>query len=122
MSDRTHAPISEEIPRLLKEREVTLSTLADELGVSVSHLSRAIRGDRGKRLTPDLLAALATTLDLPPDYFVEYRELVVVAEIKVNPALRDAVYDGAIGELVLRSGGPSGEIVQGRSRAVRRRA
>ncbi len=44
------------------------------------------------RPSADLAQRVAEALDLPADYFVEYREAVVIDEIRINPALRERLY------------------------------
>jgi transcriptional regulator with XRE-family HTH domain len=85
---------SQEVPRLLKERGMSIRALARESGVSDAHLSRLIRGV-GYRSTPsgDLAARVARALDLPIDYFREYRERIVVDAVKRDKKLREELYD-----------------------------
>jgi transcriptional regulator with XRE-family HTH domain len=93
--DRAVAPIADLLPQLLKERSLSLRGLAATVGVDPTFLSRAVRGTRSKRLNADLLVSVARALELPPDYFVEFRELVAIYEIKANPKIRDQVFEKA---------------------------
>ena len=92
--DRTEEPFAKELPRLLKERGLSLRALAREVGVSDAHLSRLTRGV-GYRHGPsaDLAQRVARALDLPPDYFKEYRERFVIDAVKRNPTWRERLYD-----------------------------
>ena len=86
------APFTEELPRLLRERGTSLRALADEIGVSDSHLSRVVRRVDYKTASPDLMKKIATALALPPDYFPEFREAYVITHIKSDPKLRNSLY------------------------------
>ena len=91
---RTKKPFVEELPRLLEERGMSLRGLGREAGVSGAYLSSLLRGvARTKAPSADLVRRVAHALDLPPDYFVEYREAVVVERIRSDPRLRDELYD-----------------------------
>ena len=88
----TKRPFADELPLLLDERQLSLRSLATRLGLDHSFLSRAIRGADGKVLTPELMRRIATELSIPPDYFAEVREELVVAQIRSDGALRDRLY------------------------------
>lgn len=90
---RAKRPFADELPDLLDKRGISLRALARSAGVNDAHLSRLLRGV-GYRTRPsrDLAQRIAEALDLPHDYFTEYREAVVIDEIKRNPRLRDQLY------------------------------
>jgi transcriptional regulator with XRE-family HTH domain len=92
--ERTESSFSEALPTLLDERGLSLRALARQAGVSHAHLSRLLRGI-GYRSRPsaDLARRVAVALSLPPDYFKEYREAVVLDEVRRNVALREEIYD-----------------------------
>ena len=92
--ERTERPFAKEVPRLLKERNMSLRALARESGVSDAHLSRLIRGV-GYRSAPsgDLAARVAHALGLPVGYFKEYRERVVIDAVKRDARLREELFD-----------------------------
>jgi transcriptional regulator with XRE-family HTH domain len=90
---RTVRPFAKDLPRLLVERSLSLRALALLVGVGDDHLSRVLRGDRGKRASGDLTSRVARALSLPDDYFPEARVDFIVARIKDDPALRDRIYD-----------------------------
>lgn len=89
---QTEEPFVEAVPRLLKEHGLSLRALAREAGVSHSFLSRVLRERDYKRAGPELARRTAIALDLPADYFAEYREGVVIDEIRRNPRLRNDLY------------------------------
>lgn len=85
-------PLAEELPGILAERQLSLRALAERVGVSHAHLSRAVRGANGKVVGGDLARRVAVALDLPGDYFPEYREDVVVELVRADASLRDRIY------------------------------
>lgn len=70
---------------------MSLRALASQAGVSQSHLSRALRGRDYKTVSGDLAGRIARALDLPEDYFPEYRAAYVRERLR-DPAALDAVY------------------------------
>jgi transcriptional regulator with XRE-family HTH domain len=85
-------PLAEDLRALLAERGMSLRGLAVQLGIDHSHLSRATTGENGKTIRGDLARRIAVALDLPADYFPEYREELVVARVRSDDALRDRLY------------------------------
>lgn len=85
-------PFTEELPRILSERGVSLRALANEVGVSDSHLSRVLRRVDYKRASTDLMARIAVALGLPPEYFPEVREAFVIERVRADPRLRNELY------------------------------
>jgi transcriptional regulator with XRE-family HTH domain len=90
---RTNRPFVEELPRLLREREMSVRALARETGVTDAHLSRVLRQVSYKTPSPDLARRVALALDLPEDYFAEFRAGFVVDAVRRNGRLRDELYD-----------------------------
>jgi len=90
---RTRRPFAEELPDLLEERNLSLRSLARQVGVGDDHLSRVVRGDRAKKPTADLARRVAHALDLPDDYFLEARLDFVVQQLTNDPQLLDKTYD-----------------------------
>jgi len=88
----TDRPFVEELPGLLKERQLSLTKLAQRIDLNPSHLSRVLRRANYKTPSADLTRRVALALDLPPDYFPEYREGLVLERIKTDEALRDELY------------------------------
>jgi len=91
---RTQRPFAEALPELLREREMSIRQLARLTGVGNAHLSRLLRGV-GYRTKPskELARRVAQALDLEPDFFLEYREAVVVEAVRRQPQLREELYD-----------------------------
>jgi len=93
MSARLSAePFTEEFPRLLGDRGLSLRAAARLAGVGPGHLSRALRGADGKTPGPQLIERLAVALGLPEDYFPEVREARVLSAVRADAALRDRLY------------------------------
>lgn len=94
MTDRTQRPFAQELPELLRERQMSIRQLSRQAGVGNAHLSRLLRGV-GYRTKPskELARRVAEALDLKPDYFLEYREAVVIEAIREQPQLREELYD-----------------------------
>jgi len=83
-------PFPDELARLLKERGLSARALSDRVGVNQSYLSLVVRGRR--RPSRKLLEGAAKALELPADYFREYRELVIMEAIRAQPDLLSRVY------------------------------
>lgn len=89
---RSNEPFAHELPRLLEERNMSLSALARELGVNPSHLSRGVRNVDYKRLSPHLIARIGAFLGCPVGYFPEEREAFVIERIRADAVVRDRLY------------------------------
>jgi transcriptional regulator with XRE-family HTH domain len=91
---RTNQRFADEVRRLLTERGMSASELAQQAGVSQPYLSRLLRtADYKKTPSPRLARAIAEALGQPPDYFGEYREAALIEKIKQSPRMRDRLYD-----------------------------
>ncbi len=92
---RTTLPLREELPALLKQRGKSLRSLAADVGVNQSYLSRILRegGSGARRPTAAIAIRIAEALGLPADYFAEARAGFVVERVLADGALRDRVYD-----------------------------
>ena len=93
MPRRTNTPFVEELPRLLEEQGLSVSSFAELLGVSQSHLSRVLRRVDYKTPSLSLMTRAAEALGLSPDYFPDVREAAVISTVKTDSDLRDCVYD-----------------------------
>jgi transcriptional regulator with XRE-family HTH domain len=71
---------------------MSLRELARRVGVTHTHLSRAIRASDGKVVGGDLARRVALALDLPSDYFPEFRAAFVAERVHRDGLLRDRVY------------------------------
>jgi transcriptional regulator with XRE-family HTH domain len=85
-------PFIEEVPRLLAERQMSLRALARAADVGHGHLSRVLRQDAYKTPSADLTARVAEALELPPDYFPEFREAFVIERVHEDEGLRERLY------------------------------
>lgn len=92
-SERSDRPFVKELPVLIKERDMSIRAVARAAEVDPAHLSRVLRGARGKTVSPELAGRVATALGLPEDYFPEWREALIVDRIREDPKLRDQIYD-----------------------------
>jgi transcriptional regulator with XRE-family HTH domain len=92
MADQTDTPFTQELPRLLKVRGISQRGLAAMIGISDSHLSRVLRRADYKTPSADLTRRVALALRLPPDYFPEFREALVIDQIRADATLRNELY------------------------------
>jgi transcriptional regulator with XRE-family HTH domain len=89
--ETTNRPFSKELPRLLKERGLTLRALARDIGgIDHAYLSRMIRGQLPVNVQH--VRRIARALGLSEDYFPEVREAAVVDAVRRRPKLRDEIY------------------------------
>jgi transcriptional regulator with XRE-family HTH domain len=89
----TKKSFQEELPLLLAERGLTIRGLARDAGVHYSHLSRLMRkADYKHSPSPELLERLCDVLELPRDYFPEYREAKVLDAVRADSDLRERLY------------------------------
>jgi transcriptional regulator with XRE-family HTH domain len=87
----TQRPFPDELPRLLKERGLTLRELARQVGgIDHSYLSRMLSRKTGVNVKH--AERIARHLKLPGDYFPEVREAAVIEAVKANARLRDSIY------------------------------
>jgi transcriptional regulator with XRE-family HTH domain len=87
---RAQDPYRDLVPQLLAEHQMTQRKLADHIGVNRSYLTFVLQGRRAP--SRRLLEGTATAFGLPADFFREYREAIVIEEIKADPSLLDSVY------------------------------
>ena len=93
MSGRSTRPFVEELPDLIRQRGLSLRKLAQLADVNPSHLSRVLRKADYKTPSGEYVKRIAIALQLPRDYFPEYRESVVLEKINEDDRLRDELYD-----------------------------
>jgi transcriptional regulator with XRE-family HTH domain len=91
--NRSNKAFVEELPNLVRERKMSLRTLAQLADVNPSHLSRVLRRADYKTPSADLVRRIAVALGLPHDYFPEFREAIVHEQVKLDAKLRDELYD-----------------------------
>ena len=95
---RSQERLVDQLPALMQERALSINRLAQLVGVSQSHLSRAVRRADRKSVSGELAGRIAIALELPDDWFPETRRERVLERIRSDPELRDRLYD----ELVAR--------------------
>lgn len=72
---------------------MSIRQLAAFVVVDPSHLSRILRKEDYKSVSPLLASRVARALGLDWAYFVETREGVVVDKVSGDPKLRDRLFD-----------------------------
>jgi transcriptional regulator with XRE-family HTH domain len=97
MSEITNNHFREAVMDLLEERGRSQRDLSFAVGVDPAHICRLLRRGSKVRATPELLARIAHALDVPPEYFPEYREWRVVEAVRTDPSLRERLYAGIVG-------------------------
>jgi len=95
---RTQRSFVEEVPALLEARHLSLRALARQAGVTDAHLSRVLRQVNYKTPSAELTKRVAVALELPEDYFPEYRESLVIERIRRDPHLRERLYSRLRGQ------------------------
>jgi transcriptional regulator with XRE-family HTH domain len=94
---RTNQPFVTEVPKLVKARDLSLRELARRAGVDDAHLSRVLRQVNYKTPSAELTRRVAVALELPEDYFPEFREWLVIDRIKRSPRIREELYKRFLG-------------------------
>jgi transcriptional regulator with XRE-family HTH domain len=90
---RATRPFAEELAALLEEKGLSQRGLAAEVGVSPSHLSRLLRrADYRNTPSAELMRRIALALNLPPDYFTEFRQAAVIERVLRDDAFCEASY------------------------------
>lgn len=72
---------------------MSLRALARRAEVDSGHLWRVVNRPEAKPATGELAGRLAVALELPRDYFPEFREAAIKRQIAEDGDLRDAIYD-----------------------------
>lgn len=89
---QTDQSFAQALPELLVERNLSVNTLAKDVGKSQSHFSRGLRGIDKKFFSIDIIRQVRERLGLPAGYFPEEREAFVVECLQNDPALRERLY------------------------------
>lgn len=89
---QTDQSFAQALPDLLAERNLSVNTLAKEVGKSQSHFSRGLRSVDDKHLSIDLIRKVGERLGLPAGYFPEERETFVIERVRNDAAFRDRLY------------------------------
>ena len=87
-SDETLGPT---IERLMVETGTTYRGLADKAELSAGYLNHIVHGNRPVP-SNDVLARIATALEVEPEHFREYRIRVITDKLEAMPELIDRLY------------------------------
>lgn len=83
----------EEIQRLLELHDVSLTSLAAELGLSKGHLSKLLSGKSSGGASRETMEEAAAFFDLPSGHFPEVRRAAVFEFLDDHPGLLDALFE-----------------------------
>ena len=81
----------ETVQRLMDELGVTYRQLATRTGLSAGYLNHLVHGNRPVP-SNDVVATLATALEVEPEHFREYRLRMITDRLEAMPALIDRLY------------------------------
>jgi transcriptional regulator with XRE-family HTH domain len=98
---RSRERLVDQLPALMQARALSINRLAQLVGVSQSHLSRAVRRADRKSVSGELAERIAIAMELPADWFPETRREWVLQRVRSDPVLCDRLYD----ELVAKESG-----------------
>ena len=87
-SDETLGPT---IENLMVETGTTYRGLADKADLSAGYLNHIVHGNRPVP-SNDVLARIATALEVEPEHFREYRIRVITDKLEAMPELIDRLY------------------------------
>jgi transcriptional regulator with XRE-family HTH domain len=79
------------IERLMVETGTTYRGLADKADLSAGYLNHIVHGNRPVP-SNDVLARIATALEVEPEHFREYRIRVITDKLEGMPELIDRLY------------------------------
>ena len=79
------------IERLMNDTGTTYRGLADKAGLSAGYLNHIVHGNRPVP-SNDVIARIATALDVEPEHFREYRIRVITERLEEMPDLIDRLY------------------------------
>ena|SRR5688500_12679014 len=84
-------PFGPTVERLMGETGVTYRALADKTGLSAGYLNHLVHGNRPVP-SNDVVETLASSLDVEPEHFREYRLRVITDRLEALPELIDRLY------------------------------
>jgi transcriptional regulator with XRE-family HTH domain len=87
-SDESFGPT---IERLMADAGTTYRGLADKSDLSAGYLNHIVHGNRPVP-SNDVIARIATALDVEPEHFREYRIRVITEKLEQMPELIDRLY------------------------------
>jgi transcriptional regulator with XRE-family HTH domain len=79
------------VERLMNESGVTYRALAAKTGLSAGYLNHLVHGNRPVP-SNDVIELLASSLDVDPEYFREYRLRVITDRLEAMPDMIDRLY------------------------------
>jgi len=79
------------IERLMVETGTTYRGLADKADLSAGYLNHIVHGNRPVP-SNEVIARIATALDVEPEHFREYRIRVITEKLEAMPELIDRLY------------------------------
>ena len=80
------------IERLMVETGTTYRGLADKSDLSAGYLNHIVHGNRPVP-SNEVIARIATALDVEPEHFREYRIRVITDKLEQMPELIDRLYN-----------------------------
>jgi transcriptional regulator with XRE-family HTH domain len=84
-------PFGPAVERLMNETGVTYRALAAKTGLSAGYLNHLVHGNRPVP-SNDVVETLASSLDVEPEFFREYRLRVITEKLEAMPDLVDRLY------------------------------
>ena len=81
----------ETVQRLMDEQGITYRQLAARTGLSAGYLNHLVHGNRPVP-SNEVVAALASALDVEPEHFREYRLRMITTRLEAMPDLIDRLY------------------------------
>jgi transcriptional regulator with XRE-family HTH domain len=81
----------ETVQHLMDELGVTYRQLATRTGLSAGYLNHLVHGNRPVP-SNDVVATLATALEVEPEHFREYRLRMITERLEAMPAMIDRLY------------------------------
>jgi transcriptional regulator with XRE-family HTH domain len=84
-------PLGPTIERLMAETGTTYRGLADKANLSAGYLNHIVHGNRPVP-SNDVIARIASSLDVEPEHFREYRIRVITEKLEQMPELIDRLY------------------------------
>ena len=81
----------ETMQALMDETGVTYRGLAERTGLSAGYLNHLVHGNRPVP-SNDVVATLATALEVEPEHFREYRLRAITEQLEAMPEMVDRLY------------------------------
>ena len=84
-------PLGRTIERLMAETGTTYRGLADKADLSAGYLNHIVHGNRPVP-SNEVIARIATSLEVEPEHFREFRIRVITEKLEQMPELIDRLY------------------------------